>query len=708
MEPAELVVTGGVVLTFTRNQPRATALAVRDGTIVAVGTGRDIEPLIGPATTVLALDGRAVIPGINDAHLHATWLGMMWPHTLFGEPGPAGRLGTSEQRREAIIRAGRICAELGITSYTEAGLGPGEDDGDTGCFGQDVLAEYVALADAGLLSARVTALRLFGRLDGPSTLADLTAGLATPALAARDSRWFAVTGVKIFADGIPPMHTAWTRHSYPDSGHGALLVAGRDDAERAANLHAMITRAMAAGAQVGVHATGDLSIDATLGAFAAGPRRTARPLRTAGPHYIVHGDMISDDALRVMARLGAGLTVQPGIATATRELMAAALGPEVTAAAWPLAAMLGSGVPLTLSSDAPVLAPDWRANIADAALLLARPGTDPALMTRLLRCYTTAAAEQDGAADWKGSIAPGMAADLCVLNQDPRTVPLAEARKLRVETTIADGRIIYPYNDSGACPGPVLREQLAAVHGQADPGDVTGLGGGEEHHGGHDVIDPRDRAERNPRLPGRAGVRVRGEACGHRGEHRTRRHRVDPDPGRGQLDRRGPGQRVDRGFGGLVVPKARGRLPGPDRAHVDDRAPDPVHAHVRAERPCHQERAAQVDPDAPVEHLDRQVGQRAAATGQARVIHQHVDAHPGLVQPGCRGGHRRLVGDVELKVTRPERVRGRPAAGRVQVRDQHLVTPRTERRGDPVADSARTTGDENHAHVLLYARRIKI
>ena len=104
--------------------------------------------------------------------------------------------------------------------------------------------------------------------------------------------------------------------------------------------------------------------------------------------------------------------MQPGIAVVTREMMAAAVGAEVTATAWPLAAMLVSGAPVTLSSDAPVLAPDWRAHVADAARLLGRTGTHPDLMGRLLSCYTTMPV-QDGAASWKGSIRPGQAADLC-------------------------------------------------------------------------------------------------------------------------------------------------------------------------------------------------------------------------------------------------------------------------------------------------------
>ncbi len=49
----------------------AQAVAVREGRIAAVGTDDDIRPLIGPRTQVVNLDGRMLLPGFQDAHIHA-------------------------------------------------------------------------------------------------------------------------------------------------------------------------------------------------------------------------------------------------------------------------------------------------------------------------------------------------------------------------------------------------------------------------------------------------------------------------------------------------------------------------------------------------------------------------------------------------------------------------------------------------------------
>ncbi len=50
--------------------PRAQAIAVKNGRIVAVGTGDDIRKRKGPRTQVIDLGGHFAMPGFNDAHLH--------------------------------------------------------------------------------------------------------------------------------------------------------------------------------------------------------------------------------------------------------------------------------------------------------------------------------------------------------------------------------------------------------------------------------------------------------------------------------------------------------------------------------------------------------------------------------------------------------------------------------------------------------------
>src|SRR5437867_252061 len=74
-KPADLVLAGGVVITLDPARPRATALAVRDGRIVAVGDEAQVKPFLGSATKKVDLAGRAVVPGLTDAHVHVESLG---------------------------------------------------------------------------------------------------------------------------------------------------------------------------------------------------------------------------------------------------------------------------------------------------------------------------------------------------------------------------------------------------------------------------------------------------------------------------------------------------------------------------------------------------------------------------------------------------------------------------------------------------------
>lgn len=68
------VLLNGRIHTLSVQQPAATALAISCDRIVAVGDDDTIRALIGRQTAVDNLDGRTVIPGLIDAHIH--WEGV--------------------------------------------------------------------------------------------------------------------------------------------------------------------------------------------------------------------------------------------------------------------------------------------------------------------------------------------------------------------------------------------------------------------------------------------------------------------------------------------------------------------------------------------------------------------------------------------------------------------------------------------------------
>jgi hypothetical protein len=74
-EPADLVLKDAVVHTVDVKRPRAEAVAVRGGRVVAVGSNAEVQALVGPKTRVLDLKGRTVVPGFEDAHAHLLEIG---------------------------------------------------------------------------------------------------------------------------------------------------------------------------------------------------------------------------------------------------------------------------------------------------------------------------------------------------------------------------------------------------------------------------------------------------------------------------------------------------------------------------------------------------------------------------------------------------------------------------------------------------------
>jgi predicted amidohydrolase YtcJ len=80
---------GGTLLTIDRARPRATALAVLGGRIVAVGEGDELRRHLR-ADRVVSLQGRTVVPGFQDAHNHMPAFGMGLGDIPLSSPPIAG------------------------------------------------------------------------------------------------------------------------------------------------------------------------------------------------------------------------------------------------------------------------------------------------------------------------------------------------------------------------------------------------------------------------------------------------------------------------------------------------------------------------------------------------------------------------------------------------------------------------------------------
>ena len=67
---ADLIITNAKIWTVDKARPQAEALAIVGERIVAVGSAADMDVWHGPQTKVVDAQGRLLLPGFNDAHVH--------------------------------------------------------------------------------------------------------------------------------------------------------------------------------------------------------------------------------------------------------------------------------------------------------------------------------------------------------------------------------------------------------------------------------------------------------------------------------------------------------------------------------------------------------------------------------------------------------------------------------------------------------------
>ena len=239
--------------------------------------------------------------------------------------------------------------------------------------------------------------------------------------------------VKLFADGGVLPAIAGRIH-----GHAISLGLVFED------LEAQVLTVVEHGFRVAVHAIGNRGADDTLTAFAAASR--ARPdddLRMR----IEHATLLSRPQSQRMAELGAVAVVQPGF---LHHMGGAVDGFELDDATWmPFGALAEAGVVLAASSDAPCAFHEPLLTSSRGVTRVTSKGTvlGPAQSLPYeawLRAYTVDAAFAGGQEADRGRLAPGLQADLVVLEGelDPDFPPRVS------ETWVAGERVFASSFDS--------------------------------------------------------------------------------------------------------------------------------------------------------------------------------------------------------------------------------------------------------------------
>jgi hypothetical protein len=482
--------------------PAADALALEGGRIGWVGR-REQCPERYRGAAVLDCAGRAVLPGFIDAHTHIVheglralglrvplagcsreealerladavssadgasgWIvGVGWDETEWERPEPLTRAALDRLSAAVPIAAFRVDGHVAVVNGAGVGQLPTEVDRalvdaaagtvlEAAAFalsrgtlpGTDVLLDALdraatiahalgitsvhAMAPAAEVPAYVAfrprrGLRV--RVYAEEPLLDALRALGIDS--GYGDRWTRLGGAKLFADGSIGAGNAAVGTAFADSGgRGAL---NHTDA----HLEDFLRRADAGGLQTAVHAIGDRAIEQLLRAHEAASTSSSRR------HRIEHIELPTEAQLDRAAALGLALSMQPnfiGRWSGTGSLYERRLGRARDAVSNPLAWVATRRMPLGLGSDGMPLGPLYGIHSAVHAPFAAqRLSVDAALDG-----YTRGAAWLGFEEEEKGRLAPGLLADLTILDRDPRCCPEA-IDALRVELTILEGRIVH-------------------------------------------------------------------------------------------------------------------------------------------------------------------------------------------------------------------------------------------------------------------------
>jgi len=192
------------------------------------------------------------------------------------------------------------------------------------------------------------------------------------------------------------------------------------------------------GLQIEMHAIGDAAVSRAVKSIEEAlidfPRKDHR-------HTIIHACLIKPDDLRKIAKLGIGITLQPGFLISPLEpveYLNEILGDRVRGSS-PLKSILEAGIHLSGGSDAPVTYPDPIEGIYGACNHPFDPNQSVSII-EALKMYTYEVAWTSFDEKERGSLEKGKIADMVILNKDPLKLEPKDLRTLKVEKLFLSGK----------------------------------------------------------------------------------------------------------------------------------------------------------------------------------------------------------------------------------------------------------------------------
>ena len=336
---------------------------------------------------------------------------------------------TDDDRRAAISGAVAYANQLGVTSIHNAGG----------------TVEEMALYDLARKSGSLTVRAYLATQAEP--------GITAAEVDAMDVAWKQYgddptvrTGiVKMYADGVIESHTAAMLAPYVGSrSAGAPNLTAKE-------MNRIVAMFDQRGWQIQIHAIGDRAIRISLDALEHAAKVNPAPAR-GRRHRLEHIEAISAQDIARFGALGVIASQQPmhvALGDANQAVPAGpwpdAIGPERASRAWAWKSIQAAGGRLAFGSDWPVATLEagqglW---LASTRIQVEKAQNQRLSIGEALAGYTKWAAYASFDEQRKGTLAPGMLADVVVLGRDIASAPIGSPTDMPVAFTIFDGKVVY-------------------------------------------------------------------------------------------------------------------------------------------------------------------------------------------------------------------------------------------------------------------------
>ncbi len=345
--------------------------------------------------------------------------------SAFGE----NKFGSGEQISIAINRAQDDYLRYGITSVVEPGVTP------------SMIKAYQRLKDKGELKIRVNLMPCWHgfAINEDEDFSDRLIG-EMGLYSGFGDEWLRIGGLKMAIDGGLTSKTSLRTWKYKgDEGIAPFPL--RLDLK---DLPGWVKEAHDGGWGVGIHCMGDIAVDEAASAIYDAYKENPADRR----HQLVHCYFTSKDAMKKMAESGVILAAQASFIYNEADGYPDLLNEEQQRTFMPLRSCLDAGIRLALSTDMPSAHhnPFWGMYSA-----VTRKGMhgfclgeeECITVNESLRAMTQGGAYMTFEENIKGTLLPGMFADVVILDRSLEGIDPEDIRNVTVKTTIVDGKIAY-------------------------------------------------------------------------------------------------------------------------------------------------------------------------------------------------------------------------------------------------------------------------